>query len=107
MHPASPLSTVHCFCVHRGRSLLLPVPYLSTHVAELFAHAAALALNGFCIAAWFRSLSLPVPYSSTHDARIVSALSIQRLVHRSLRPVANDFHTLAVAGGSQTDCFRV
>jgi hypothetical protein len=41
MHHASPLSTVHCFCVYRGRSLSLPVPYSSTHVVSAYCGARA------------------------------------------------------------------
>jgi hypothetical protein len=78
MHHVSPLNTVDCFCVHRGRSLLLPLPYLSRHVAELFAHAAALALNGFCIAGWSRSL--PTPGSAFADPRyrVLANLKVRR-----------------------------
>jgi hypothetical protein len=46
----------------------LPVPSSSSHVADLFAGAAASALSGLRIAACSRSLSLPVPYLSTHEA---------------------------------------
>jgi hypothetical protein len=81
MHHASPLSTVRCFCVYRGRSQSLPFPHSSTHVASLFCGSAR--IERLCIAGWSRSLpppqpgcpsgdpgSLPVPYSSTHVARV-------------------------------------
>jgi hypothetical protein len=49
------------------RSLRLPVPYSSSHDADLFAYAAARALKGCVSQVGSRVATASVPYSSSHD----------------------------------------
>ena len=77
MHRASPLSTVHCFCTS-WPGATAPGSVFVDPRCELFAHAAALALNGFCIAGWSRSL--PTPGSAFADPRyrVLANLKVRR-----------------------------